>query len=294
MPTEGSPSVMPDSQTIFIAVGSTGFLILLLSVLLGEIGGHGGEFGGSAGEVGGHGGELGGHSGELGGHTGDAGGSVGGVGGSMGDAGGHLGDAGGPMGDAGGHPGDFGGSVGDAGGHAGEGAGHSGPATDANGPSATGPGANGVGANGVPEGSADLDAPTWRSIRVLALSLVGFGAAGFIATSSGVPALLAWPVAAAGFLAVGSTAYRFILKPLAAQQYNSMTSRYGWIGRTGVVTLDILPYGTGQVTFHDRQGARITQTASSDRAEGVPKGSAVTITDLTSGGVMVHRSAFSD
>jgi membrane protein implicated in regulation of membrane protease activity len=207
---------MPDSQTIFIAVGSTGFLILLLSVLLGEIGGHGGE--------------LGGHGGELGGH-------------------------GGPMGDAGDH--------------------------------AAGP-------HGVPEGSADLDAPTWRSIRVLSVALVGFGAAGFIASSSGGPALLSWPLAAGGFLAVGAAAYRFILKPLAAQQYNSMTSRYGWIGRTGVVTLDVLPHGTGQVTFHDRQGARITQTASSDVSEGIPRGSAVTITDLTPGGVVVHRSAFSD
>jgi membrane protein implicated in regulation of membrane protease activity len=218
---------MPDSQTIFIAVGATGFLILLLSVLLGEIGGHGGEFGGHGGEFGGHGGEFGGHAGEVGGHGGDAGGQ-------------------------------------------------------------------GAGAHEVPEGSADLDAPTWRSIRVLSVALVGFGAAGFIATSAGMPALLAWPVAAAGFVAVGAAAYRFILKPLAAQQYNSMTSRYGWIGRTGVVTLDILPHGTGQVTFHDRQGARITQTATSDLSEGVPKGSPVTITDLTRGGVVVHRSAFSD
>ncbi len=312
---------MPDSQTIFIAIGSTGFLVLLLSVVLGEIGGHGeigehgGDFGGHGGELGGHGSDLSGHGGDLsgqageaGGHVGELGGHAGEVGGSMGDAGGHLDDVGGHGGDLSGQAGEVGGSTGDAGGHlsdvdgpSGDAVGHAGDAggqpsdlglTAASG-AASGSDA-GPAAQGVPEGSADLDAPTWRSIRVLAVSLVGFGAAGFIATSSGVPALLAWPVAAAGFLAVGAAAYRFILKPLAAQQYNSMTSRYGWIGRTGVVTLDILPYGTGQVTFHDRQGARITQTASSDLAEGIPKGSAVTITDLNPGGVVVHRSAFSD
>ncbi|GAA3594604.1 hypothetical protein GCM10022223_07110 [Kineosporia mesophila] len=216
---ERAASAMPDSQTLFIAVGATGFLILLLSLVLGE---------------------LGGHDGELGGH-GDAGGP--------GDLGHEAGSPGGPPVDAVGH---------------------------------------------IPDGSAALDAPTWFSIRVLAVSLVGFGAAGFIAVAAGGPALIAWPVAAAGFLAVGAATHRFILKPLARQQYNSLTSRYGYIGRTGVVTLDILPHGTGQVTFHDRAGARITQTASSDHHEGVPKGTAVTVVDLVDGGVLVHRSAFSD
>ncbi|GAB6898286.1 NfeD family protein [Kineosporia succinea] len=208
---------MPDSQTLFIAIGVTGFLILLLSLVLGEIGGHDGDFG--------HGGDLD-HSGDLG----------------------------------------HGVSV--------------------------EPGADEVGT--VPEGSADLDAPTWFSIRVLAVSLVGFGAAGYVAAFSGVPGLLSWPLAGAGFLAVGAATHRFILKPLARQQYNSMSSRYGFVGRTGVVTLDILPHGTGQVTFNDRAGARITQTASSDHGEGVPKGTPVTIVDLKDGGVVVHRSAFSD
>ncbi|MBT0769582.1 NfeD family protein [Kineosporia sp. J2-2] len=200
---------MPDSQTIFIAAGATGFLILLLSLVLGEIGGHDGDLG--------HGGEA-----EL--------------------------------------------------------------ASDA----------EAVAGNDIPDGSAELDAPTWFSIRVLSVALVGFGAAGFAAEATGVPTPLAWPVAGAGFLAVGAASYRFILKPLAAQQYNSLSSRYGWIGRTAVVTLDILPHGTGQVTFHDRDGARITQTASSDLGEGVPKGTTVTITELSSGAVVVHRNAFAD
>ncbi|GLY15967.1 hypothetical protein LWF15_16910 [Kineosporia rhizophila] len=217
---------MPDSQIIFIAVGATGFLVLLLSVLLGELGGADGEPGHDSGfSAGDAGADLGGEVAEAGGLDADASADAGGV---------------------------------------------------------------------IPEGSAALDAPTWFSIRVLAISLVGFGAAGFIAAYSGVPALLAWPIAGAAFLATGAATHQFILKPLGRQQYNSLTSRYGWIGRPAVVTLDILPHGTGQVTFHDRQGARITQTASSDLGEGVPKGSAVTITDLKPGGVVVHRSSFSN
>ncbi|GAB3254207.1 NfeD family protein [Kineosporia babensis] len=223
---------MPDSQTLFIAAGATGFLILLLSVLLGEFGGGDGELG-------------------------------------------HEAAAPGPEID--------------------------GPGIDGAGPEIDGPAgvpgeiASGFDAgNDIPEGSAEIDAPHWFSIRMLSVSLVGFGAAGFIASYSGVYPIFAWPIAAAGFLAVGAGANRWILKPLARQQYNSLSSRWGWVGRTGVVTLDILPHGTGQVTFHDRAGGRITQTATSDLGEGIPKGSPVTITDLKKDGVVVHRSSFSD
>jgi hypothetical protein len=142
--------------------------------------------------------------------------------------------------------------------------------------------------------SIDLPAPSWLSIRVLAASLVGFAAVGFIAEYLGLPGFLTWPLAAAGFLAVGAGSYFLILKPLAAQQYNSLMSRYSYVGQDAVVTLDILPAGTGQVTFHDRQGARVTQMASSDLSETVLKGVTVKIIDLVPGGVVVHRNSFSD
>jgi hypothetical protein len=143
-------------------------------------------------------------------------------------------------------------------------------------------------------GSADLQAPSWLSVRIIAASMVGFGAAGVIAGSLGLPDVLSWPLAATGFLAVGAGTYWVILKPLAAQQYNSLMSRYNYVGQDAVVTLDILPGGTGQVTFRDRQGARVTQTASSDLKEAVPKGVTVQIIDLAPGGVVVHRNSFSD
>jgi membrane protein implicated in regulation of membrane protease activity len=143
-------------------------------------------------------------------------------------------------------------------------------------------------------GSSDLPAPSWLSIRVLAASLVGFSAVGFIADFIGLPGFLTWPLAAAGFLAVVAGTYFLILKPLSAQQYNSLMSRYSYVGQDAVVTLDILPAGTGQVTFRDRQGARVTQTASSDLSEAVSKGATVKIVDLVPGGVVVHRNSLSD
>jgi membrane protein implicated in regulation of membrane protease activity len=124
--------------------------------------------------------------------------------------------------------------------------------------------------------------------------MVGFAAVGFIADSIGLPALLSWPLAAVGFLVVGAGTYFLILKPLAAQQYNSLMSRYNYVGQNAVVTLGILPGGTGQVTFRDRQGARVTQTASSDLNEAVSKGATVKIVDLVPGGVVVHYNSFSD
>jgi len=137
------------------------------------------------------------------------------------------------------------------------------------------------------------DEPSWLSVRVIAASAVGFGASGFVAASLGLPPFASWPVAAAGFVAVGAGAYFAILRPLARQQYNSLLSRYSYVGRDAVVTLDILPGGSGQVTFRDRQGARVTQNATSDVPDAVAKGARVRIVDVADGGVVVHRNRFS-
>jgi membrane protein implicated in regulation of membrane protease activity len=122
--------------------------------------------------------------------------------------------------------------------------------------------------------------------------LVGFGASGYVAASAGLPAFASWPVAGLGFLAVGAGTYVLVLKPLGAQQYNSLMSRHNYVGRDAVVTLEITAGGSGQVTFRDRQGARVTQTAVSDLGQTVAKGSPVTVVGLTTGGVLVHYNAF--
>lgn len=140
----------------------------------------------------------------------------------------------------------------------------------------------------------ELQVPSWLSLRVLAASSVGFGAVGFIADFTGLPEFLSWPLAAVAFLTMGAGTYFLILKPLAAQQYNSLLSRYSYIGRDALVILDILPDRPGQVTFRDRQGARVTQTASSDLRAAVSKGATVRIVDLVPGGVVVHLNPFSD
>lgn len=204
------------SQTAFIAVGAIGFLLLLVSLLLGELGDHDAELG--------HDTEFG-HDTETG--TGGAGGLE---------------------------------------------------APDR---------------RSEPAGGA-LYAPSRWSLRVLAASAVGFGAAGSTAVALGLPPVLSWSAAVAGFLAVGSATYSWILKPLARQQYNSLLSRYSYVGRDAVVTLEILPGGWGQVTFRDRQGARVTQKARSDLPEAVGTGAVVKVVDLFEGGVVVHRNTFAD
>jgi hypothetical protein len=141
------------------------------------------------------------------------------------------------------------------------------------------------------ETSGDRQAPSWLSVKVIAASLVGFGTFGYVADSAGLPDLLSWPVAAAGFFAVGTGTFFLVLKPLAGQQYNSLQSRYNYVGRDAIVTLEIIQAGTGQVRFHDRQGAQVTQTATCDLGEAVPKGARVTIVDVVQHGVVVHHNS---
>jgi membrane protein implicated in regulation of membrane protease activity len=145
----------------------------------------------------------------------------------------------------------------------------------------------------VEHAGGDLHSPSWLSTKVIAASLVGFGATGFIAASAGAPAFASWPVAAAGLVAVGAGALFLVLKPLSRQQYNSLMSRYNYVGMRAVVTLEIEAGGSGQVTFRDRQGARVNQTARADHGEAVAKGSPVEIVDLAPGGVIVHYNQFS-
>jgi hypothetical protein len=144
------------------------------------------------------------------------------------------------------------------------------------------------------EVSGDLDSPSWLSFKVIAASMVGFGAFGYVCSSAGLPALVSWPVAGVGFFAVGAGTYFLVLKPLARQQYNSLMSRYSYVGRDATVTLDIIPGGTGQVTFRDRQGARVVQTATSHLGHAVAKGAQVRIVDLVQDGVVVHHNSLSD
>jgi membrane protein implicated in regulation of membrane protease activity len=122
--------------------------------------------------------------------------------------------------------------------------------------------------------------PSWLSTKVITASMVGFGAFGYVAADSGLLAFLSWPIAAAGFVLVGAGTFFFVLKPLARQQSNSLLSSQSYVGCEGVLTLDILEGGSGQVTFNDRAGAHVVRVAVSPHGEALPKGARVLIIDI--------------
>jgi membrane protein implicated in regulation of membrane protease activity len=132
-----------------------------------------------------------------------------------------------------------------------------------------------------------LQTPSWLSFKTLTASMVGFGAFGYVAAASGLPALLSWPVAGVGFFAIGAGAFFLVIKPLARQQSNSLQSHHGYVGCEGVLSLEIPEGGSGQVTFRDRQGARVTRQAISSKGEALAKGAQVLIIDIAGNGAVV-------
>jgi hypothetical protein len=141
----------------------------------------------------------------------------------------------------------------------------------------------------------DTDAPTpsWFSIKVLAASLVGFGAFGFVATQAKLPLGFDWIVAGIGFFAVGCGTFFLVLRPLANQQSNSLIGRSSYIGRIGTVELQIPHNGIGQVVFSDQNGARVVQSAVSADGQALPRQASVVIIDVAKDGVVVSPNPLS-
>jgi hypothetical protein len=140
--------------------------------------------------------------------------------------------------------------------------------------------------------AGDLHTPSWLSMKVITASMVGFGAFGYIASSSGIPELLAWPIAAVGFLALGAGTLFLVLKPLASQQSNTLLSRASYRGLIAKVTLEIPAGRSGFVVFQDRNGARVTQQAvAAAEGDAIAQGTEVYIVDITESGVTVMPSS---
>jgi membrane protein implicated in regulation of membrane protease activity len=138
-----------------------------------------------------------------------------------------------------------------------------------------------------------LQTPSWLSMKVITASMVGFGAFGYATAASGLPVLLSWPIAAVGFFAIGAGTYFLVLKPLAAQQSNSLLTRQDYVGCVGKVSLEVPDGGWGQVVFNDRQDAQVTQRAVSQQGA-LPRGASVLIVDVTEDGVVVSPNPLPD
>jgi hypothetical protein len=138
-------------------------------------------------------------------------------------------------------------------------------------------------------GAADnmLHTPSWLSFKTITVSMVGFGAFGYVAASSGLPTLLSWLIAGTGFFAIGAVALFCVIKPLARQQFNSLQSHHDYVGCEGVLSLDVLEGGSGQVVFTDRRGALVTRMAVSPNGEALFKGTRVLIIDIARNGSVV-------
>lgn len=149
-------------------------------------------------------------------------------------------------------------------------------------------GHHGVGGHAGDAHAGDGGAPTWLSASVVAAALFALGATGYTALRYQAATPLAWAVAVVGGLLVGFCALRFVLRPLARQQHNSLIGRDAYVGCRGRVTLRIPAGGRGQVAFADPQGAMVYERAASTGDE-LAGGAHVLVVDLTADGVVVER-----
>ncbi len=124
------------------------------------------------------------------------------------------------------------------------------------------------------------DGLSWFSIKVLAASMVGFGAFGVIATAIGLPGFIAWIIAGIGFFAVGFSVYKLIIKPLSRMESNTLISRDSYMNRTATVVLAILPDRPGRVRFKDDQGALVEEIAYATESHVIPAGQQVAIYEV--------------
>lgn len=143
------------------------------------------------------------------------------------------------------------------------------------------------------DGDVELDSgldsptPSWLNAKVLAASMVGFGAFGYVAAQVNPPLSLDWLAAAAGFFLVGFGALVFVVKPLAKQQSNSLLGRSSFVGSVGTISLSIPNHGVGQVIFTDKNGARAVQPAITTDGQAMPADTSVLIIDIAQDGVIV-------
>lgn len=141
----------------------------------------------------------------------------------------------------------------------------------------------------------DADGVSWLSTKVLFAGLVGFGTFGLVASQYDLPQGLVWLIAVLGFALVSAGVFYMVLLPLSRQQSNSSLSRTSYEGLQAVVTLAVSPGSSGIVTFHDSNGAFVSETAylADGEEHALPKGAQVAIVSVNPRSVVVTPHFYS-
>lgn len=129
-------------------------------------------------------------------------------------------------------------------------------------------------------GDATGTGPPLLSVTSTATALLGLGAGGTAATSTGANPLIAGLVATASAIALVALTRGVLLRYLLRQQANSHLSRQQYIGLLGTVTIAIPPGEWGEVAFTDPDGNRVRGRALTAEQGPLPAGTTVYIGDV--------------
>ncbi len=134
-----------------------------------------------------------------------------------------------------------------------------------------------IGGGDVESGSGvEMPVPEWHDLKVIAAGMVGFGAIGFATLHLGWQGQAAVICAVLGFFGIGAGAFFGLLKPMAKQQSNTLTSRQTYVNKSARVLVPVSSEDFGTVELIDDNGATVRETAWSDSGV-LPTGSIVLI-----------------
>jgi hypothetical protein len=143
-----------------------------------------------------------------------------------------------------------------------------------------------VGSGEVASGSGvEMPSPEWHDLKVVAAGMVGFGAVGFSALQLGWQGQVAAICAVLGFFGIGAGAFFGLLRPLAKQQSNALTSRQSYVGKSARVLIPVSPDNFGIVELIDDNGALVRERAWADTD--LPRGSTVLVFQADNNGLRV-------
>jgi membrane protein implicated in regulation of membrane protease activity len=134
----------------------------------------------------------------------------------------------------------------------------------------------------------DEHAPSPFSTQVISLFLVGFGAAGVIASNGGFGTIGSCALSVLAGLCTGALGFRFI-KFLWGQQASSTVSTEDLVGKSGTVITTIPFSGIGEISLTVK-GQLLHLMAREIGDDEVDEGTDVFVVEMRDDVVIVHRS----